>query len=183
LFNQSEISTASSIPNSTLSRYINLLEATFIIYFLPSWSSNLGKRLVKSPKIHLADSGLAACLCGANRSRLGRDLSLAGKLFESFVVGEILKQSSWTEHPARLYHYRSQTGEKIDLLLEDRSGRIVALEIKLSQTISNRDVKNIAGLRDALGDNFTRGAVIYSGREILPLGDRLIALPIGTVFQ
>ncbi|MDR0764427.1 MAG: ATP-binding protein [Synergistaceae bacterium] len=179
LFNQSEISKASAIPNSTLSRYISLLEATFIIYFLPPWSSNLGKRLIKSPKIHLVDSGLAAHLCGSDNGGLGRGLSLAGKLFESFVVGEILKQSGWTEHPVRLYHYRSRTGDEIDLLLEDRSGNIAAVEIKLSQTITNRDVKSVSGLRDALGGNFVRGAVIYSGREVFPLGDRLIALPAG----
>jgi predicted AAA+ superfamily ATPase len=183
LFNQSEISKASAIPNSTLSRYISLLEATFLIYFLPPWSLNLGKRLVKSPKMHLVDSGLAAYLCGAGSGRLKLDLSLAGKLFESFVVGEIRKQSGWTQHPAKLFHYRSQTGEEIDLLLEDKSGNIVALEIKLSQTITHRNVKSIAGLRDLLGDRFVRGAVIYSGRETLPLGDRLIALPVETVFR
>jgi predicted AAA+ superfamily ATPase len=183
LFNQSELSKDSAIPNSTLSRYISLLEATFITYFLPPWSLNLGKRLVKSPKIHLTDSGLAAHLCGADSRRLKLDLTLAGRLFESFVVGEIRKQSSWTQHPVRLFHYRSQAGEEIDLLLEDRSGNIAALEIKLSQTITARDVTSIAGLRDLLGARFVRGVVIYSGRETMPLGDSLIALPIGTVFQ
>jgi predicted AAA+ superfamily ATPase len=171
------------MPNSTLSRYLSLLEATFLIYFLPPWSLNLGKRLVKSPKIHLADSGLAAYLCGAYSRRLQLDLTLAGRLFESFVAGEIRKQSGWTQHPARLFHYRSQTGEEIDLLLEDRAGNIAALEIKLSQTITSRDVKSMAGLRDLLGERFVRGAAIYSGRETMPLGDRLIALPIGAVFQ
>jgi predicted AAA+ superfamily ATPase len=183
LFNRSEISNASAIPNSTLSRYISLLEATFIIYFLPPWSSNLGKRLVKSPKIHLVDTGLAAYLCGADSERLGRDPALAGKLFESFVAGEVLKQLSWSEHPARLYHYRSQSGDEIDLLMEDRSGNIAAIEVKLSHTITERDVKNLVRFRDSLGYNFVRGAVIYSGHETLPLGDRLIALPAGALFR
>ncbi|MDR1020272.1 MAG: ATP-binding protein [Synergistaceae bacterium] len=183
LFNQAEISKVSAIPNSTLSRYISLLESTFIIYFLPSWSPNLGKRFVKSPKMHLTDSGLAAHLCGAGSDRLGRDGSLAGRLFESFVVGEILKQSSWSEHPVRLYHYRLQTGDETDLLLEDRSGNIAALEVKLSHTVARRDVQGLARLRDSLGDRFVKGAVIYSGRETIPLGDRLIALPAETVFH
>ena len=122
-------------------------------------------------------------MCGADVARLGRDLALAGKLFETFVAGEMMKQAGWTEHPARLYHYRSQTGDEIDLLLEDRSGNIAAIEIKLSQTITRRDIKSIAGLRDLLGGNFVRGAVIYSGLETLPLGDRLVALPIGAMLQ
>jgi predicted AAA+ superfamily ATPase len=183
LFNQSEVSRVSSIPNSTLTRYIILLEAMFIIHFLPAWSPNLGKRFVKSPKIHIVDSGLAAHLCGANVARLARDTMLAGRLLESFVAGEILKQSGWTEHPAKLYHYRSQAGEETDLLLEDRLGNVVAIEVKLSQTLSRHDVKNLVGLRGSLGDSFIRGAVIYAGHEVLPLGDRLIALPVGTAFE
>jgi predicted AAA+ superfamily ATPase len=183
LFNQSEISNSSAIPNSTLSRYISLLESIFMIYFLPPWSSNLGKRFVKSPKIHLTDSGLAAHLCGADSARLGRDHNLAGKLFESFVVGEILRQSGWAEHPVRLYHYRLHTGDEIDLLLEDKSGNIAAIEVKLSQTVTQRDTQSMARLRDSLGGRFIRGAVIYSGREIIPLSERLTALPIGSIFQ
>jgi predicted AAA+ superfamily ATPase len=183
LFNQSEISKASAIPNSTLTRYISLLESMFIIYFLPPWSPNLGKRFVKSPKMHLTDSGLAVHLCGAGSDWLGRDGSLAGRLFESFVVGEILQQSSWSEHPVRLYHYRLQTGDEVDLLLEDRSGNVAALEVKLSHTVARRDVQGLARLRDSLGDRFVRGAVIYSGRETIPLGDRLIALPAEVIFH
>jgi predicted AAA+ superfamily ATPase len=181
LFNQSEISRSSGIPNSTLSRYINLLDAMFIIYFLPPWSSNLGKRLVKSPKIHLIDSGLAAYLCGVNPDRLANDPHLAGRLLESFVVGEILKQSSWTAHPARLYHYRSQNGEEIDLLLEDRLGNVVALEIKLSQSITHRDVQSMARLRELLGERFIKGVALYAGQETLPLGDRLLSLPLRSI--
>jgi predicted AAA+ superfamily ATPase len=154
----------------------------FIIYFLPAWSSNLGKRLVKSPKIYFADSGLAAHLCDAGMDRFIRDTTLAGRLFESFMAGEILKQTGWTEHPVRLHHYRSQAGDEADLLLEDRSGNIAAVEIKLSQTVTPRDVKSMAGLRDSQGDSFVRGVAIYTGHEILPLGDRLVALPADSVF-
>jgi predicted AAA+ superfamily ATPase len=183
LFNQSEISRMSGIPNSTLVRYIALLEALFLIYFLPAWSSNLGKKLVRSPKIHVVDSGLAAHLCGANVERLKQDPTLAGRLLESFVVGEIVKQSSWSEHLVNLYHYRSQTGDEIDLLLEDRTGNIVAIEVKLSHTISRHDVKSMMVLRDSLGERFIRGMVIYSGSDVLPLGDRLFASPVRMLFQ
>ena len=160
-----------------------MLEALFLIHFIPAWSPNLGKRLVKSPKVHVVDSGLAAHLCGAGVERLARDPILAGHLLESFVVVEVLKQSGWTDYQAKLYHYRSHSGEEVDLLLEDRAGNVAAVEIKLSESISRNDMKNLANLRDTLGDRFTRGVILYGGGKVIPIGDKLEALPVGVVFE
>lgn len=182
LHNQAELSRSVGMPASTLGRYIPLLEALFLIWFLPAWSSNLGKRLVKSPKIHVCDSGLACHLCGADAERLADDSSMAGRLLESFVAGELLKQSSWTKHPAALYHYRSQSGEEVDVVLEDRAGRVAAVEVKLAASVSSHDIKGLASLRDALGDHFIRGVIVYTGQEIMPMGDRIFAVPVGTMF-
>lgn len=182
LFNQSEISRSSGIPMSTLGRYIALLEAIFLVAPLHAWSANIGKRLVKSPKLHIADSGLAAYLCGASADSLGGDPLTAGRLVETFVVGEIRKQRGWTEHPARLYHYRTHGGEEIDLILEDRAGRIAAVEVKASESITTNDAKPISKLRDELGDRFVRGAVVYAGGEFIPIGDRVFAVPMGELF-
>jgi predicted AAA+ superfamily ATPase len=182
LHNQSELARSVGLPGSTIGRYIPLLEALFLVWFLPAWSSNLGKRLVKSPKIHIADSGLAAHLCGADAERLADDSMLAGRLLESFVAGELLKQSSWTEHPVSLYHYRSQSGEEVDLVLEDRAGRVAAVEVKLAAGVATHDLKGLAALRDALGERFVRGVVAYTGPEVIPMGDRIWAVPLGLMF-
>jgi predicted AAA+ superfamily ATPase len=182
LHNQAELSRSVGVPASTLGRYIPLLEALFLIWFLPAWSSNLSKRLVKSPKIHVCDSGLACHLCGADAARLADDSIMAGRLFESFVAGELLKQSSWTEHPVSLYHYRSQSGEEVDVVLEDRAGRVAAVEVKLAASVAPHDIKGLASLRDALGDRFVRGVVVYTGQEVMPVGDRILAVPIGMMF-
>jgi len=96
---------------------------------------------------------------------------------------EILKQLGWTDHPARLYHYRSHAGEEVDLLLEDRIGNVAAIEIKLSESISRNDMKCLVNLRDTLGDNFARGVILYGGNEAIPIGDRLEALPASVVFR
>jgi predicted AAA+ superfamily ATPase len=170
------------MPVTTLSRYIPLLEALFLIWFLPAWSSNLGKRLVKAPKVHVTDSGLACHLCGAGIERLVDDSILAGRLLESFVAGELLKQSSWTEHPVSLYHYRSQSGEEVDVVLEDRAGRVAAVEVKLAASLSPHDIKGLSALRDALGECFVRGVVVYTGQEVIPMGDRIFAVPVGVMF-
>jgi predicted AAA+ superfamily ATPase len=182
LHNQAELSRSTGMHASTLGRYIPLLEALFLIWFLPAWSSNLSKRLVKSPKLHVCDSGLACHLCGADAERLADDPILAGRLLESFVAGELLKQSSWTKHPATLYHYRSQNGEEADVLLEDRAGRVAAVEVKLAAGVALHDIKGLASLRDALGDRFVRGVVMYTGQEVLPMGDKILAVPIGMMF-
>lgn len=179
LHNQAELSRSVGMPASTLGRYIPLLEALFLIWFLPAWSSNLSKRLVKSPKIHVCDSGLACHLCGADAERLADDSIMAGRLLESFVAGELLKQSSWTEHPVSLYHYRSQSGEEVDVVLEDRAGRVAAVEVKLAASVASHDIKGLASLRDALGDHFVRGVVVYTGQEVMPMGDRIFAVPVG----
>ena len=183
LHNQAELSRSVGVPASTLSRYVPLLEALFLIWFLPAWSGNLGKRRVKSPKLHVIDSGLACHLCGANAERLADDSIMAWRLLESFVAGELLKQSSWTEHPVALYHYRSQGGEEVDVVLEDRAGRVAAVEVKLSASVSSHDIKGLASLRHALDDHFVRGVIVYTGQEVMPLGDRLFAVPVGMMFS
>lgn len=182
LHNQAELSRSVGMPGSTLGRYIPLLEALFLIWFLPAWSSNLSKRLVKSPKVHVCDSGLACHLCGADTERLAGDSTLAGRLLESFVAGELLKQSSWTKHPVSLYHYRSQSGEEVDVLLEDRAGHVAAVEVKLAASVASHDIKGLASLRNALGDHFVKGVVVYTGQELVPMGDRIFAMPIGMLF-
>ncbi|MDR2850548.1 MAG: DUF4143 domain-containing protein [Desulfovibrio sp.] len=182
LHNQAELSRSAGMPGSSLSRYIPLLESLFLIWFLPAWSSNLSKRLLKSPKAHVCDSGLACHLCGADAKRLTDDPILAGRLLESFVAGELLKQSSWTEHPVSLYHYRSQSGEEVDVVLEDRSGRVAAVEVKLAAGVASHDSKGLAALRDALGDRFVRGVIVYTGQEVIPMGDRIVAVPVGMMF-
>jgi predicted AAA+ superfamily ATPase len=182
LHNQAEISRSTGIPASTLGRYIPLLEALFLIWFLPAWSGNLGKRLVKSPKVHVCDSGLACHLCGANAERLIADPTVAGRLLESFVAGELLKQSTWTQHPASLFHYRSQGGEEVDIVLEDRAGCVAAVEVKLAADVALSDVKGLVSLREALGSRFVRGVVVCTGREVVPMGDRIFAVPLGMMF-
>lgn len=182
LYNQAELSRSVGMSASTLGRYIPLLEALFLVWYLPAWSNNLSKRLVKSPKVHVCDSGLACHLCGADAQRLADDSNMAGRLLESFVAGELLKQSSWTEHPVTLYHYRSQSGEEVDVVLEDRAGRVAAVEVKLAASVSSHDIKGLASLRDALGDHFVRGVVVYTGQEVIPMGDRISAVPVGMMF-
>ena len=178
LHNAAEMGRGIGMNAVTLTRYLAVLEALFLFWPLPAWSANLGKRLAKAPKLHMTDSGFACHLCGADEERLRADPALAGRLFESFVASEIRRQTAWSERTASLYHYRAQSGAEVDLVMEDRAGRVAGIEVKLADSLSARDAKGLIHLRDALGERFVRGVVVYTGGEVLPLGDRLFAAPV-----
>jgi hypothetical protein len=183
LLNYAELSRSSGLPTSTLKRYFSLLEATFLIQTLPAWSSNLGKRLVKSPKTLLVDSGLLCSLLGINEARLEEDPTLLGPLLESFVLMEIRKQVGWSQTAPSLFHYRTQTGQEIDLLLEDAAGRIVGIEVKASASVQERDVRALHDLAGALGKRFVRGVVLYLGENVVPFSEKVSAVPLPVLWR
>jgi predicted AAA+ superfamily ATPase len=171
------------IPQTTLKRYMTLLEATFMISFLPPWHRNLGKRLVKSPKILLNDTGLAADLLGATVERLKADRILLGHLLEGFVVLECQKQRTWSKTSVMLYHFRTQVGEEVDLVLENKSGELVGIEIKAAQTVTEKDFRGLKVLAELTGESFKQGIVFYTGKEIIPFGKNLFAVPVNALWE
>jgi hypothetical protein len=179
----SELSRATGIAHSTLRRYLSLLEATFILQPLPAWATNAGKRFVRSPKIHLLDSGLAAHLRGdSDPARLAQSPEL-GPLLESFVLQEIRKQLGWSRQIATPWHFRTPVGREVDIVLEAPGGRVVGIEVKASASIDRRDFVGLGALAAAAGRKFVRGVVIYLGDHAVPFGDDLWALPITELWQ
>jgi len=183
LLNFSELSRSTTIPQTTLKRYMSLLEATFLIKTLPSWSGNLSKRLVKSFKIFFTDTGLMAHLLGFRADRGLTDPQQVGTLLENFVVMELQKQISWSRTQPQLFHFRTQTGQEIDIILEDAQGRLTAIEIKASNTVGIQDFKSIKFLSEEVGKRFHRGLVFYTGTESIPFGSRLQALPVDALWR
>jgi uncharacterized protein len=150
----------------------------FLIHRLPAWSRNLGKRLVKAPKIHLVDTGLACHLIGADAQRLASDRPLQGRLLETFVVGELRKQISWGDPRITLYHFRTAAGSEIDVVLEKADGAVAAIEVKAAATVDASDFAPLRALRDQLGPQFIAGAILYLGDQRIPFGDKLWVVPI-----
>lgn len=183
LHNLADISRDIDIPQSTLRRYLTLLEATFLLAPLPAWSSNLGRRMIKAPKLALSDTGLLTYLLGANKERLTADSSALGRSLENFVVTELRKQSSWGETKPQLFHFRTQTGQEVDVVLEDAAGRLVGVEVKASATVTGGDFKGLHALREMTGNRFTRGVLLYTGTEAVPFGSDLFALPIASLWS
>lgn len=184
LLNFSELSRTSGLPQSTLKRYMALLEATFLILHLPAWSGNLSKRLVKSPKLYINDTGLLASLVGMDQDRLLTEPALAGALVENFVVMELIKQLSWSGRKPRMYHFRTQTdGKEVDVVLEDAAGRLVGIEVKSSHTVKADDFAGLKTLAGETKDRFKQGIVLYGGAEAIPFGKQFTALPIPALWE
>ena len=178
LLNLADVGRDAGLPHTTLTRYLALLETVFLVHRLPAWSRNLGKRLVKAPKLHLLDSGLACHLIGADARRLSEDRPLLGRLLESFVVGELRKQISWTDPRTALYHFRTAAGSEADVVLEKPDGSVAAIEVKASVTVTVSDFAALQALRDELGKQFRAGVVLYLGDQIVPFGDKLWLVPL-----
>jgi predicted AAA+ superfamily ATPase len=122
--------------------------------------------------------GLAAYLTGASVTSLKKDRLALGRLFETFVAGELVKQIAWSERSASLYHYRTAGGAEVDLVLEDRAGRVVGVEVKASADLKNGDFSGLASLKETAGRRFTAGYVIYTGEKRLPFGRDFWAVPV-----
>ncbi len=183
LMNISEVSRASTLSHTTLRRYLALLELTYLLRLLPAWSTNLSKRLVKSPKVHLVDSGLAAHLALHDRGALSRNDPLFGALLETFVVAELSKQASWSLVRPSLYHFRSAAGREVDVVLEAGGGRVVGVEVKASASVNENDFAGLRTLAAEAGKKFVRGVLLYGGDTVLPFGDGLIAVPISALWE
>jgi uncharacterized protein len=184
LMNFSALSRDLGIPGTTLKRYLALLETIFLVGRLRPWSGNIGKRLVKSSKIYLNDSGLTAHLLGVEDVEGQRAAEAAGRLLEVFVVAELSRQLVWSRTRPRMYHFRAlKTGEEVDVVLEARDGRVVSVEIKSGIRVRKDDLQGTGALAAQVGDRFHRGVVLYGGDEVVPFGKNLHAVPLSALWQ
>ncbi|MGH7566215.1 MAG: ATP-binding protein [Gemmatimonadota bacterium] len=183
LRNFSELSHASGLPQTTLKRYLALLEAAFLIRPLPAWSGNLGKRLIKSPRLYPTDTGLMGYLMGLDLERLDAPGAPTGALIEAFVVGEVRKQIGWSATQPTMHHFRSAAQEEVDLVLEDTRGRLVAIEVKAAARVEDHDFRHIRRFQEDVGRRFVTGLVLHAGREVVSFGPNLHAVPIAALWR
>ena len=183
LLNVADVSRALGMPQSTTRRYIALLEATFLAVMIPAWSTNRLTRLAKSSKVLIADSGLACYLIGASAERLAEDGPARGAMLENFLAMEILKQRGWSRVKPAIHHFRTSAGAEVDLVLEDRAGRVVGIGIKSSRTVGADAFRGLRALRELAGKNFVRGVVLYDGAETVRFDPTLMAVPYAAVWS
>lgn len=181
--NMSDISRLSGVKNTTLKRYVALLEHIYLIVPVPAWTKNAEGEFVKSPKVYLNDTGLLNHLIGQEDDSFLEQRSNAGAYLENFIVMEIMKQLSWSDLYLKPYHFSIHKGSEVDLVLEDRRGGLFGIEIKSAATLQDRDFNGLRRLSTLTGKKFKRGIVLYTGEQYLGgFGDNLQAVPISTVW-
>lgn len=182
LVNVSELAAQFQISRQTIREYLTLLSRIFLVDELPAWHTNRLKRLVKTAKLHIGDTGLACALLYLNGDALWADRPLFGRLLETFVYQELRRQASWQETPTTFSHFRDKDQVEVDVVLE-AGGRVAGVEIKAASTITADDFRGLRKLQDASAHAFAAGVVLYDGDAIVGFGDRLYAIPITKLWE
>lgn len=175
LVNYARLASDLGVTAPTTRSYLQILETIYLIRLLPGWATNLTTRAIAAPKVIFTDSAMAGYLAaGANDN--------AGPLLENFVLGELARQLTWADTPARLYHYRDRDQHEVDAILENNAGEVVGIEVKASETARAADFTTLRLLQERLGDRFRAGIVAYCGTRTLPFGERLACMPISALW-
>lgn len=183
LLNLADLSRTLHIPHTTIRRYMALLEATFLSTPLPAWQSHRISRLMKTPKIHLEDSGFAGYLCGIESVARMEKSNRFGHLLETFVVNELRKVSGWSKVDVTLHHYRTEKGREVDVVLEDNRGRVVGIEVKAASAVNYSDLAGLRDLKETAGDKWLRGIVLHTGPGMTDIGKDMHTLPLQSVWS
>ena len=181
LFNVSELAGPFGLSRPTVRDYLSLLERVFLVDLLPPWHVRQINRLVKTPKLHLGDTGVASALLRLDAPALHANRALLGQLLETFVFQELRRQASGQAEPISFYHFRHRDDHEVDIVLE-QGELLVGVEVKASGTVRTEDFRGLRKLQEIAGDRFACGVVLYDGEVSLPFGPRLFALPIQTLW-
>jgi predicted AAA+ superfamily ATPase len=175
---------AAGLDGRTARAYLDLLVDLRVVDRVPAWHSNRLKRLVKSPKYYITDTGIVGHLLNADVRSILRDGDLLGRLIDNFVAMQILPLVALSNPRVSAYHLRDTNNEReVDLVLEGQGGRIVGMEIKAKAAVSGTDARHLVWLRDQLGAAFHRGVVFHSGQGVHELDDRIWAVPIAAIWS
>jgi len=183
LVNITDLASPFQLSRPTIRDYVTLLERVFLLEMLPPWHSNRLSRLIKTPKLHLGDTGLVCSLLGLDAASLAADRSLLGQVLETFVFQELRRQASWRDDSVRFFHFRDKDGAEVDIVLERGASKVAGVEVKSGATVTASDFRSLRKLRDAVGTRFLGGVVLYDGETSASFGDGLFAVPIRCLWE
>lgn len=183
LVNYTDLANTLRLSRPTAQDYVALLRNVFVLDVLPPWSTNPTNRLVKTPKLHIGDTGFAAGLLGLRLDDLLADRKLAGKLTETFVFQELQRQASSLELHTTMSHFRDRDGVEVDIVLERGPHRVAGIEVKAAAVVNAKDFRGLRKLREAAGTSFKAGVVLYDGTVGYRHDHNLWALPISTLWE
>jgi hypothetical protein len=178
-----DLSRETQIPNTSLHRYLDLLEAIFLIHPVRAWSTDQEVRLIKTAKLFLVDSGLMGYLLNAGPSQLADDPDKLRPVLENFVANEIRKLSLASPQQHSLYHLRTVRRLQVDLVVENRSGEVSGIQVRPGTTVRPQDTDGLQLLRELAGENFRKGLVLYMGNRTEPLAPNIFAVPVSSLWH
>ncbi|MYD35531.1 MAG: ATP-binding protein [Dehalococcoidia bacterium] len=181
LYNLSDLAAPLQLSRPTIGDYVSLLERLFLIDRLAPWHANHLRRLVKTPKLHIGDTGLGCALLGISPPDLDENRSLLGQYMETFVFQELRRQAVRQERPIEFFHYRDKDRVEVDIVIERGNNEVAGVEIKAAETVRPSDFSGLRKLQKAVGPRFTAGVVVYDGEVSAGFGDNLFAVPIRQV--
>ena len=183
LYNLSNMASLFQLSRPTIGDYVTLLERLFLVDRLPPWHANQLRRLVKTPKLHIGDTGLACALIGVGPRDLAQNRELLGQYLESFVFQELRRQSICQETPLEFYHYRDRDQVEVDIVIERGAREVAGVEVKAAATVTQSDFRGLRKLKKAAGDRFVAGVVVYDGEVGAGFGDGMFAVPIRCLLE
>jgi len=184
LINDADISRSVGLNPVTGKLYRSFLKMMFLNFDVEPWYRNIGKRLVKSPKGYLADTLMLCHMLDLDLDDIKKHKpDLFGHILENFVATELTKFLTFSSTKAQLHHFRTSDGKEVDFILERRDGSVFAIEVKSSESINLQDFKGINAFAELNQNEFIGGVVLYSGKDVVPFGKNLWAVPISILWQ
>ncbi len=170
------------LDGKTAARYISVFEQMYLLKRVDVWARNRLNRVVKTPKLQFLDSGLLASLLGLNTEALNQDRMRLGSLLESFVFSELLKHTTTADDDYDLMYYRDADKYEVDVVIENTAGQLIGVEVKAAASIKESDLRGLKKLASLAGDQFKMGVLLYDGTEVMPLSEKLWAVPLSTLW-
>ena len=183
LINYTDIGGKINLDRITVKKYITLLEQLFLIDSLPPWHTNAYKRLIKTHKLHVSDTGILCASRGLNKEKLINNPELFGSLLETFVFNELKKQANFIDEKVSFSHFRDKDKVEVDILIENSLDEIVAIEVKATATLAQKDLTGLKKLKEIAGDKFKIGILLYDGDHTTSFGEGLYAVPIAALWS
>ena len=177
LLNAASLARDVGVDSKTVKRWLSILQASNIIYLLQPFSLNINKRIIKTPKVYFTDTGLVCYLCRWLTPETLANGAMAGSIYETFIVSEILKSYYNAGKEPDLYFFRNTDGQEVDLLFY-RDGKLYPIEIKKTSSPNVKDAKHFGTLSIFFPSlEVSEGGIICNAEDLLPLGQNLKIIP------
>lgn len=182
LCNYTQLGGQVGLDSKTAHKYVGVFEQMYLLRRVEPWSVNRLSRIVKTPKVQFIDSGLLASLTAMTQASAQRDRAAFGRVLETYVFSELLKLATWAQDDYAIHTYRDKDQVEVDFVIENGAGLITGVEVKAAATVQANDLRGLKKLAALSGGRFSAGIILYDGEMTLPVGERIWAVPLSTLW-